>query len=52
MANALKPYLDAVRSTLTAAACLRNQPSQNVERHNKPEVEMRYIGNTIDTLII
>mmetsp|Transcript_3119 Transcript_3119/g.6271 ORF Transcript_3119/g.6271 Transcript_3119/m.6271 type:complete len:171 (-) Transcript_3119:191-703(-) len=41
MANALKPYLDAVRSTLTAACCLRNQPSQNVERHNKPEVEMR-----------
>lgn len=41
MANALKPYLDAVKSTLTAAACLRNFPSQNVERHNKPEVEVR-----------
>lgn len=40
-ANALKPYLDAVNKTLTAAACLRNFPSQNVERHNKPEVEVR-----------
>jgi len=26
---------------LTAATCLRNFPSQNVERHNKPEVEVR-----------
>jgi len=40
-ANALKPYLDAVNKTLTAATCLRNFPSQNVERHNKPEVEVR-----------
>jgi actin related protein 2/3 complex, subunit 4 len=40
-ANALKPYLDAVKATLVAAACLRNFPSQNVERHNKPEVEVR-----------
>lgn len=39
--SALKPYLDCVKSTLTAATCLRNFPSQNVERHNKPEVEMR-----------
>jgi hypothetical protein len=41
--SALKPYLDAVKATLTAAACLRNFPSQNVERHNKPEVEVRYV---------
>jgi actin related protein 2/3 complex subunit 4 len=34
--------LDAVKATLTAATCLRNFPSQNVERHNKPEVEVRY----------
>lgn len=40
-ANALKPYLDACKTTLTAAACLRNFPSQTVERHNKPEVEIR-----------
>ena len=37
----MKPYLDAVKATLVAAACLRNFPSQNVERHNKPEVEVR-----------
>lgn len=41
--SALKPYLDCVKSTLTAATCLRNFPSQNVERHNKPEVEMRFV---------
>ena len=39
--GALKPYLDAVRATLLVATCLRNFPSQNVERHNKPEVEVR-----------
>jgi actin related protein 2/3 complex, subunit 4 len=33
--------LAAVRSTLTAAMCLENFASQNVERHNKPEVEAR-----------
>jgi actin related protein 2/3 complex subunit 4 len=38
--SALKPYLDAVRSTLNAATAIRNFPSQNVERHNKPEVEL------------
>jgi len=41
MANALKPYLDCCHKTLTAASCLRNFPSQVVERHNKPEVEVR-----------
>eukprot|EP01138_Halocafeteria_seosinensis_P016358 gb/GECG01016689.1/.p1 GENE.gb/GECG01016689.1/~~gb/GECG01016689.1/.p1 ORF type:complete len:172 (+),score=16.80 gb/GECG01016689.1/:1-516(+) len=40
MSNTLKPYLDAVRSTLEAAMCLRNFASQAVERHNKPEIEM------------
>lgn len=34
-------YLNTVRSTLDAALCLRNFPSQVVERHNKPEVEVR-----------
>lgn len=37
--NTLRPYLNAVRSTLTAAMCLENFASQVVERHNKPEVE-------------
>ncbi|CAM9112076.1 unnamed protein product, partial [Ectocarpus fasciculatus] len=40
-ANTLRPYLNAIRGTLDAALCLRNFPSQTVERHNKPEVETR-----------
>jgi actin related protein 2/3 complex subunit 4 len=39
--NTLRPYLAAVRTTLTAAMCLENFASQNVERHNKPQVEDR-----------
>lgn len=35
MSNTLKPYLNCVRTTLDAALCLRNFPSQTVERHNK-----------------
>ncbi|EJU03958.1 ARP23 complex subunit, partial [Dacryopinax primogenitus] len=38
-ANTLRPYLAAVRSSLTAAMTLENFASQVVERHNKPEVE-------------
>lgn len=41
MSATLKPYLTAVRHTLTAAMCLHNFSSQVVERHNKPEVEVR-----------
>ncbi|XP_071960951.1 actin-related protein 2/3 complex subunit 4 [Antedon mediterranea] len=41
MSATLRPYLNAVRSTLTAAMCLENFSSQHVERHNKPEVEVR-----------
>ncbi|KAI9206896.1 uncharacterized protein BJ171DRAFT_495094 [Polychytrium aggregatum] len=39
MSNTLRPYLAAVRATLSAALCLENFSSQVVERHNKPEVE-------------
>lgn len=39
----LRPYLNAVRATLQAALCLENFSSQVVERHNKPEVEVRYV---------
>lgn len=39
-AATLKPYLNAVRSTLSAALCVENFESQVVERHNKPEVEV------------
>ncbi|CAH8829408.1 unnamed protein product [Trichobilharzia szidati] len=38
---ALKPYLNAVRHTLNAALCVQNFSSQVVERHNKPEVEVK-----------
>lgn len=37
----LKPYLEAVRKTLHASMCLENFASQVVERHNKPEVEVK-----------
>ena len=49
MASAHKPYLDCVSSTLTASLCLRNFPSQLVERHNKPEVEIRCAPPTTST---
>lgn len=39
----LRPYLNAVKATLQAALCLENFSSQVVERHNKPEVEVRYV---------
>lgn len=35
-----KVYLQCIRTTLTAALCLENFASQNVERHNKPEIEV------------
>jgi len=34
-------YHDAIRSTLLAALCIRNFPSPTVERHNKPEIEVK-----------
>ncbi|CAM9582777.1 unnamed protein product, partial [Chrysoparadoxa australica] len=40
-AATLRPYLNTIRDTLDASLCLRNFPSQTVERHNKPEVEVR-----------
>jgi hypothetical protein len=42
--NTLRPYLNAVRATLTAALTLENFSSQVVERHNKPEIEARYVA--------
>eukprot|EP00929_Paragymnodinium_shiwhaense_P121010 TRINITY_DN9312_c0_g1_i1.p1 TRINITY_DN9312_c0_g1~~TRINITY_DN9312_c0_g1_i1.p1 ORF type:complete len:174 (+),score=42.21 TRINITY_DN9312_c0_g1_i1:142-663(+) len=39
MAHSLKPYLDAIRSTLHAALCLQSYPSQVVERQERPEIE-------------
>uniref|UniRef100_A0A914HU67 Actin-related protein 2/3 complex subunit 4 n=1 Tax=Globodera rostochiensis TaxID=31243 RepID=A0A914HU67_GLORO len=41
MSTTLQPYLDAVRRSLEAALCLQQFGSQVVERHNKPEIEVR-----------
>lgn len=41
MSATLRPYLLTVRRTLEAAICLVNFNSQVVERHNKPEIELR-----------
>ena len=38
---ALAPYLDVIKATLNSALCINNVASQIVERHNKPEVEVR-----------
>ncbi|KAG7662239.1 PRP40 [[Candida] subhashii] len=38
--QSLKPYLTAVRASLTAAICLQDFSSQLVERHNRPEIEV------------
>ena len=35
----LATYLNAIKRTLEAALCVRNFASQDVERHNKPEIE-------------
>lgn len=39
--QSLRPYLQCVRSTLTAALCLSNFASQTSERHNVPEIEAK-----------
>eukprot|EP01111_Echinosteliopsis_oligospora_P011369 TRINITY_DN373_c0_g1_i1.p1 TRINITY_DN373_c0_g1~~TRINITY_DN373_c0_g1_i1.p1 ORF type:complete len:172 (-),score=38.18 TRINITY_DN373_c0_g1_i1:67-582(-) len=41
MSNTLRPYLNTIRATIQAAMCLENFGSQIVERHNKPEIEMK-----------
>ncbi|KAH0928835.1 hypothetical protein HID58_014562 [Brassica napus] len=40
-ANPLRLYLACIKNTLEAAMCLQNFPCQEVERHNKPEVELK-----------
>ena len=37
--QSLRPYLQCVRSSVTAALCLSNFASQTSERHNVPEIE-------------
>ncbi|GJJ06219.1 hypothetical protein Clacol_000409 [Clathrus columnatus] len=48
MSNVLRPYLAAVRATLTAALTLENFSSQVIERHHQPEVE---VGGTKEVLL-
>jgi hypothetical protein len=38
--SAKNAYLQCLRSTLNAAICLANFGCQEIERNNKPEVEM------------
>ncbi|KAI8920765.1 hypothetical protein DFJ77DRAFT_447262 [Powellomyces hirtus] len=52
MSNTLRPYLSAVRSTVTAALCLENFSSQVVERHNKPEIEARATPEVLLTPVL
>ncbi|GIL50076.1 hypothetical protein Vafri_6395 [Volvox africanus] len=41
MALSLKPYTNNIRVELSKAFCIQSFPCQNVERHNKPEIEFR-----------
>lgn len=52
MATTLKPYLNCVKETLTAAMCVQNFDSQVVERHNKPEVEVKSSKELLLTPIV
>ncbi|EGA61450.1 Arc19p [Saccharomyces cerevisiae FostersO] len=49
MSQSLRPYLTAVRYSLEAALTLSNFSSQEVERHNRPEVE---VPNTSAELLL
>jgi hypothetical protein len=40
MATAMNEYLNLIQNALEGALCLRHFPSEKVERHQKPEVEM------------
>ena len=48
MATSAQPYLACVKSTLTAALCLQSFACQDVERHNRPEVE---VGKSKEVLL-
>ncbi|KAI1729079.1 ARP2/3 complex 20 kDa subunit (ARPC4) domain-containing protein [Ditylenchus destructor] len=52
MTTTLQPYLEAVRKTLEAALCLQQFGSQVVERHNKPEVEVRASKELLMTPVV
>ncbi|CAI0629414.1 unnamed protein product [Linum tenue] len=50
-ASSLRLYLTCIRNTLEAAMCLQNFPCQEVERHNKPEVELKYCLTSSELLL-
>ena len=41
MVESYKPYLTIIRDTLEQALCLRNFPSQQYEKINRPQVEVK-----------
>lgn len=47
MSLSIVPYIDTIRASLTAALCIQNHASQIVERHNKPEIETKYVKDKI-----
>lgn len=40
MAISQQKYLKSIEKALDLCLCLRNYPSELVERHNKPEIEV------------
>lgn len=47
-----QPYYTAVRRTLEAAMCLDTFNSQLVERHSKPEVELKTTREVLGTPVV
>ncbi|CAD7702795.1 unnamed protein product [Ostreobium quekettii] len=47
MALSHRQYIDALREALGPALCVRGFPCQDVERHNKPEVEYQSSGELL-----
>ncbi|XBW36744.1 hypothetical protein QEN19_002321 [Hanseniaspora menglaensis] len=50
MSQSLKPYLSTVEASLEACINLANFPSQEVERHNRPEVEVEVARQSAELL--
>lgn len=47
MAAGLQAYLDELRAALRPALCLHNFPSEIVERHSKPVIEVAEPGSLL-----
>lgn len=52
MALTQQTYLFSLRKALQVSLCLRDFPSEKVERHNKPEVEMQCVKGENAALIL